>query len=152
MHRLALALAAALACAHSPPAPSGPRPLTGTIQVQRNDASAGLDLRYQAVGRELEIQAVVRGSGTGSVGPVTVVVEPTGLVLEGDATWTAEVAAGQEATHRWRLRPAADGVVGVKIAYEAADGALEGSATPGFIVTSDAIRLCGTADCAGEDR
>lgn len=151
MHRLAVVLAAALACAHSPAPPAGPRPLTGTIQLQRNDASAGLELRYQANGRELEILATLRGAGTGSVGPVRVELRPVGLVVDGEATWTGEAATGQEATHTWRLRPEADGVARVEIGYEAADGALEGGATAGFRVTSDAIRLCGTADCAGED-
>lgn len=151
--RLALVLAAALACAHSPAPPPGPRPLTGALQLVRNDATVDLELGYQVVGRELEILAVLRGSGSGSVGPVTVVLRPTGLDLEGGAaTWTAEAATGQQANHSWRLRPAADGVARVEIGYTAADGALEGGATAGFIVTRDAIRLCGTADCAGEDR
>jgi hypothetical protein len=151
MHRLAVVLAAVLACAHSPEPPPGPRPLTGKFQIQRNDAGAVLETRYQAAGRELEVLAVLRGSGTGSVGPVRVELKPTGLVLEGDPVWTGEAAGGQEATHTWRLRPEADGVARVEIVYSAAEGALEGGATAGFRVTSDAIRLCGTADCAGED-
>lgn len=151
MHRLAALLAAVLACAHSPEPPPGPRPLTGSFRIERNDAGAVLETRYQAAGRDLEVLAVLRGAGTGTVGPVQVTLKPTGLVLEGDPVWTGEAAAGQEATHTWRLRPESGGVVRVEIVYTAADGALEGGATAGFRVTSDAIRLCGTADCAGEE-
>ena len=150
--RLALLLAAALACAHSPTPPPGPRPLSGQIQLQRGEASANLDLRYQVKpGRELEISVALRGVGTGSVGPVEVALNPTGPVLEGPATWTGEAGSGQTAEHTWRLRPAAEGVAQIEVRHGFAGQALDLATTAGFRVGADAIRLCGTADCAGED-
>jgi hypothetical protein len=151
VRRLAVVLATALACAHSPAPPPGPRPLTGQIQLQRGEASVNLDLRYELKpGRELEISANLRGVGPGSVGPVQVELRPTGLVLDGEATWTGEAASGQTASHTWRLRPEADGVARVEVRQGVAGQALDTATTAGFRVSADAIRLCGTADCAGE--
>lgn len=149
----ALALALLLACAHSPPAPAGPRPLAGQISIQRGDAAVSLDLRYQVVGvsgRELEISAELRASGAGGVGPVLVELAATGLTLGGPAEFTADLSAGQSATHTWRLQPAQDGVARVELRHGLAAGPRDASAFS-FRVDPDKIQLCATAECVAAD-
>ena len=150
MRRSVLVLVFALACAHSPAPPPGPRPLTGSIQLQRGESGVHLDLRYEAKGRELEISATLRGFGPGSAGPVQVELRPTGLVIDGDPAWSGEAASGQSAAHTWRLRPEADGAARLEVLQGLAGQALDTATVVGFRVGPDAIRLCGTADCAGE--
>jgi hypothetical protein len=150
----AVVLLFALACAHSPAAPPGPRPLTGAVQIQRAEASLDLALRYEirgeGAGRQLEISAELRGAGSGSVGAVTVELRPDGFGLEGPAAWTGEAAAGQSASNTWRLRPSGEGIARVEVRHGLAGTELDTTTTAAFRVGADAIRLCATADCAGE--
>lgn len=147
----AVVLVSALACAHSPAPPPGPRPLTGTVQIQRSDATVDLALRYQVRdGRQLEISAELRGGGSGSVGGVTVELRPDGFSLDGPAAWTGEAAAGQSASNTWRLRAAAEGIARVEVRHGLAGAALDTTTTAAFRVRADTLRLCATADCAGE--
>lgn len=146
----ALALASALACAHSPAPPPGPRPLTGTVQFSRGDATADLALRYELSGaRELEISAELRGGGGGSVGAVEVELRPDNFALSGPASWTGDAAADERASNTWRLRPTGEGIARVEIRHGLA-GTEPDTIVTAFRVTPDAIRLCATADCAGE--
>lgn len=140
-----------LGCAHSPAPPAGPRALAGSSQIQRGEATVELTLRYEVRDdRRLEISAELRGGGSGSVGAVAVELRPEGLVLDGAATWTAEAAAGQTASNTWRLQPAAEGVARVEVRHGLAGAELDGTTTAAFRVGADTIRLCATADCAGE--
>lgn len=146
----ALALASLLACAHSPAPPPGPRPLTGAVQFSRGDATADLALRYELLGgRELEISAELRGGGSGSVGAVEIELRPDNFALSGPASWTGDAAAGERASNTWRLRATADGIARVEIRHGLA-GTEPDSTVATFRVTPDAVRLCATADCAGE--
>jgi hypothetical protein len=141
-----------LGCAHSPPPPAGPRVLAGSAQIQRAEASVELTLRYEVrEGSALEISAELRGGGSGSVGAVAVELRPDGFELASPATWTAEVAAGEAANNTWKLRPTGEGIARVEVRHGLAGSDLDGSTTAAFRVGPDAIRLCATADCAGDE-
>lgn len=148
---VALLVLLVLGCAHSPPPPSGPRVLAGSAQIQRAEATVELTLRYEVrEGSALEISAEWRGAGSGSVGAVAVELRPDGFELAGPAAWTAEVAAGETASNTWKLRPTTEGIARVEVRHGLAGSDLDGITTAAFRVGADAIRLCATADCAGE--
>lgn len=125
--------------------------LAGSAQIQRAEATVELTLRYQVrEGSALEISGELRGGGSGSVGAVAVELRPEGFELADPPIWTAEVAAGEAASHTWKLRPLAEGIARIEVRHGLAGGDLDGSTTAAFRVDADAIRLCATADCAGE--
>lgn len=152
MARLAaLPLLLALACAHSPEPPPGPRPLTGRAQLYHGDASAALELRYQVTAaRELEIVADLLGAGAGSVGTVEVELAAEGFTVAGEPVWTAEVPAGGRVGHTWTLAPTGEGLAKVRVSHGLAGQPRSEAASATFRVEADAIRLCATADCPAE--
>lgn len=146
-----LPLLAVLACAHSPAPPPGPRPLGHDASLARNKATLDLRFRYEVTAvRELTLLVELGAAGTGSVGPVRLLVQPGGFELVGEAgrtgEWTGELVAGVKETRRFVLHPRADGVANVTIEYGLVDaGALE-QVPLRFLITPEQIRPCQAAD------
>lgn len=145
---LLLPLLALLACAHSPPPPPGPRPLGHDANLMRNDAALALRFRYEvAAPRELTLLVELGATGSGSVGPVRVAVEPGAFELVGEASWSGELVAGATQTQRFLLRPRADGVAALTITYGLADADAAPEQVPlRFLITPEQIRPCQAAD------
>jgi hypothetical protein len=148
--RLVLPLVLLLACAHSPPPPPGPRPLAGVSTTVHGPATLELRLLYAVQpDRSVHIVAELKGTGTGSVGPVEIAVKADKFLIDGDAGWRGEVAAGAEARPTVVLRPQGDGTGWVKVTSRIANG--ESSAFFPFLITPDEIRPCQAADEACKD-
>lgn len=144
-----LALLLATSCAHSPPPPPGPRPLGHDVNLARNAATLGLRFHYEvAADRALTLHVEVQGGGSGSVGTVELAVKADGFVVDGAASWRAELAAGGHEEPRFVLRPTATGVATVTLDH-AIVGAMQGDPVVlRFKVDGDKIAPCATSDCA----
>ena len=147
--RLTLLLAPllALACAHSPAPPPGPRPLGMNASVARDDATLDLRFRYEvAADRTLTLLVDLVATGEGSVGPMRVDLRADNLEVTGGAGWSGELVAGAQATERFLLRPQAHGVGVATVEYGPADAATRELVVLRFLVTADELRPCQAAD------
>jgi hypothetical protein len=144
---LSLPLLALLACAHSPAPPPGPRPLGMDGSLLRGEARVDLRFRYEVVApRELTLLVELGATGSGSVGAVRVAVEAEGFEVVGDPSWTGELVAGVKETRRFVLRPRADGVGTLTIAYGMVDAPAPELVPLRFLTTPEQIRPCQAAD------
>ena len=137
----------ALACAHSPEPPPGPRPLGMNASLARNDATLDLRFRYEvATDRTLTLLVDLAAAGSGSVGPVRVDVRAKNLELVGDPVWSGELVAGTQATPRFMLRPQANGVGDVTVEYGPVDATTREQVALKFLISAEQVRPCQAAD------
>lgn len=137
----------ALACAHSVEKSPGPRPLGMNASLARNDATLDLRFHYEvAPDRTLTLLVDLAAAGSGSVGPVRVDVRAENLELVGDPGWSGELVAGNRATHRFVLRPQANGVGHVTVEYGLVDAAIREQVALKFLISAEQVRPCQAAD------
>ena len=143
MRLAAILMLVLLGCAHSPAPPPGPRPLGGGGTLIRGDATLAVGLRYEPTGaRSLVLLVELAAKGTGSVGPVTVGVMPSGLEVDGPATWTGEVTAGARQELRFPLRLVAAKVARVTVTFGLVGASAVQVHEARFLSEDEQLRAC----------